>query len=123
MDFLVFKANHDQHYALNIADLDRIITVDSITAMPGTPPAVVGLICLSGELIPIVDVSLLFAGEAEMTDLVLICRGKEKYGIMIEAVSEIVRDNVPDDCQFLDVMDLEREAGSLQVRVSTVELF
>ena len=109
MDFLCFVANHSKEYAINIADLVYIVSNPVVTSVPGTPPAIVGMTKFHGELIAVIDMSIMFSGDSENANDMLVFNTVEKIGVLIEDVHKIVRDDLPDGCEFIDIHDFKRE--------------
>lgn len=49
-----------EEYAVNILKVKEIIEYDTLTKVPGTPPAIRGVINLRGNVVPVVDLALRF---------------------------------------------------------------
>lgn len=123
MDFLVFKTNHDLDYAINIADLVAIVNPGPIARVPGTYPAVVGMTKFHDELIAVIDTHVLFHGEPRDAPLMMVMQSKQKYGVLIQSVSNIHRGEVPDDVRFIDPHDYEKSVLGFDKEAVRVELF
>ncbi len=52
--FLVFRIGRE-YYSIDIMKIKKIDPVEEITRVPNTPPFVLGVISLRGEIIPILD--------------------------------------------------------------------
>lgn len=123
MDFLVFTTNHGMEYAVNIADLEAIINPGPITAVPGTPKGVIGLISYHGRLLPVIDTHELYHDKHEPSDLMMIMRHTEPYGVLIKKVSNLNRGDVPEDVRFIDPYDYRNSILGFNKEAVRVELF
>jgi len=108
---------------MNLAEIVAVIEPGPITGVPGTPKGIVGVLSFRGELIPVVDVAELYHNKREPANLMLIVQSKEKYGILIKSVSDIVRGEVPSNVKFIDPYDYERSVLGLNKDTVCVELF
>lgn len=108
MDFLCFKANHGKQFAILLTDAVSIIADPVVTHVPGTNRSVSGMTKYLDELIAIVDVSIAFSGESENGKTVIVVNGKDHFGIKVEEISGIVRNQLPFDCALIDVKDFEK---------------
>ena len=128
MDFLCFSNDAEREYAVNIADLIAITTIENITSVPGTFNYIKGIFIYHNEIIPIIDLQHFCYDEPCSNDnnLVVILQGnQEKYGLLINTVGKIVRGNVPEDIRFLDSKDFERtiKSGVSPNNSTNIELF
>jgi chemotaxis signal transduction protein len=126
MDFISFKA-HRQLYAVRIDEAVATMLKPPITAVPGTIPAVCGMFSYLGELIPVVDISMLYFGEEDVTAThVIIVVGDHKYAILVESIHDIIRQDVPSDVMYLSIHDIENAVMNRTEVVSEserIELF
>ena len=60
--YLTFKLG-EEIYGLEILKVQEIIGIMKVTAVPGTPPFIRGVINLRGKIIPVVDLRLKFSME------------------------------------------------------------
>ncbi len=123
MDFLCFTANFGKEYAANITDLVGIVDHPVITAVPGTHEALIGMTMYRGNIIAVVDLATVCSGNYGKADTMLVLRGSNLYGIMVENVSDIKRGEVPEDVTFIDAHDLENTATHEKFTGDHVELF
>lgn len=85
-----------QEYALDIADVQEIVQVpDTITAVPGAPGHVLGLISLRRRLLPLVSLRSLFAlADAELDEhhriVVVALPGGGQIGLVTDTVKEVL---------------------------------
>ncbi|RMG20642.1 MAG: purine-binding chemotaxis protein CheW [Deltaproteobacteria bacterium] len=93
-EFLAFWLAGER-YALPIDALREIVRLPAVTEVPRTPPHVLGVATLRGEVLPILDLRpRLGLAEAEPTSKarVLVVRSEEgPAGLLVEAVEEVVR--------------------------------
>lgn len=123
MDFLCFTANCGQKYAIKISELVAISAKPEITVVPGTKPHIVGVIMRQNELVPIVDIALLYSGVVGDSHFLIIMDGHQKFGVLVEEIHEIVRGDVPTEVRFMDVHDFETSVATYDASASHIELF
>lgn len=84
-----------ERYAINIMDVEEIIRMSEITAVPKAPDFVEGIINLRERVIPVVDLKKrINMGEAsldENTRIVVVNMNSKRIGLIIDAVDEIIR--------------------------------
>lgn len=84
-----------ERYAINIMDVEEIIRLTEITAVPKAPDFVEGIINLRERVIPVVDLKKrINLGEAtydENTRIIVVVLNGKRIGLIIDAVDEIVR--------------------------------
>lgn len=89
----------EERYGLDIAKVYEIIRHQPITAIPGAPAAVEGIINLRGRIIPVVDLRTRFrmarAEPTRATRIVVAETAGTRVGLIVDAVSEVL--NVPAD--------------------------
>ena len=93
---LVSFSVNQQEYAIAIEDVREIVQIpDTVTEVPKSPPHIIGLINLRDQLLPLVDLRLLFALEPrhpdDKTRIVVVSCGGHTTGILVDAVSEVLR--------------------------------
>lgn len=97
--FVVFKVN-DEAYGVDIATVESIIKMQAITAVPHAPAFIEGVTNLRGTILPVMDLRKRFGIETtpptKDTRIVVIEMGGLTVGIIVDAVSEVVR--VPEEC-------------------------
>ena len=59
MKVLIFEVNQE-FYAIDILDVERILTQDNITEMPDTLPIVAGVMNYESSIMPVIDLSKKF---------------------------------------------------------------
>ncbi len=89
----------NEFYGINIAMVESIIKVQAITQLPQTPHYVKGVTNLRGSVLPVIDLRTRFAldikEDTKQTRIMIVTLGTIKAGIIVDAVSEVLR--VPDD--------------------------
>ena len=80
-------------YAIDIAAVREIIRPQPITAVPQTPPDVMGVINLRSSVVPVLDLrlrcGLAAAPESRSTRIIVVQAGAESVGLIVDAVSEV----------------------------------
>lgn len=79
-------------YAVDLRNVREVFQVDTITPVPGMPPALVGVTNVRGAVIPIMDLRRMLgvptAGPAPQY-AVIIKHGNHQVGVLVERVPEI----------------------------------
>lgn len=85
----------NEHYAVDVAIVDSIIKIQSITAVPHAPVFVEGITNLRGTVLPVIDLRRRFSLPAEAptkeTRIVVVEMNGTKVGIIVDAVTEVLR--------------------------------
>ncbi len=94
-------------YAIPVETLTEIIIPQKIFPVPTTPPHVVGVINLRGNIVPIVDIRAALALPQQSTpnQIVIIEHSTVTLGIIVDNVSEVV--SVP----LNDVLSVPADGG------------
>jgi len=125
--FLTFALGGEE-YGVNILRVQGIQGWDRCTAIPNTPPYVLGVINLRGAIVPIVDLRRRFglpAAEFGPTTVVIVVkvarqRQERTLGLVVDAVSEVC--NVqPEDCKPPPDFGASVETGFVQGLVTVNE--
>jgi len=79
-------------YAVTVDILVEIIIPQKIFPVPTTPPHVIGVISLRGNIVPIVDIrpALSLPPATGITQVAIMRIGSTTIGIVVDAVSEVV---------------------------------
>lgn len=85
----------EEYHALDIACVREIITWRSITHLPSSPDFLEGIIDLRGRVIPVIDLRKRLKLDAAPVDrqtrIVVVETGTQMFGLVVDAVSEILR--------------------------------
>ena len=86
----------NEHYGVDIATVEGIIKLQSITAVPRAPAFVEGVTNLRGEVLPVIDLRKRFGLGADEkrgkdTRIIVVVMGGKKVGMVVDAVSEVLR--------------------------------
>jgi purine-binding chemotaxis protein CheW len=88
-----------EEYAFGVGEIREIIRYQPVTPIPRCPDYILGLISLRGEIVPVIDMKRrLSLGEASVEGepmIVIVSRGEESVGFLVENISGIIR--VPED--------------------------
>jgi purine-binding chemotaxis protein CheW len=92
-EFITFSAG-GQAYCLEITQIREIRRWTPVTALPHTPPDVLGVMNLRGAVIPIFDLAARFGLGAtpanERNVVIVAAMGATTVGLLVESVSEIL---------------------------------
>lgn len=89
---LTFVIGEDA-YAVHISCVTEIIEMQTITAMPNTPPHVRGIINLRGQVIPVVDVRISLGLPERTYDsrtCIVVVHEESPVGLVVDTVREVV---------------------------------
>lgn len=91
---VIFKLNHED-YGINIMHVNEIIRKQEITPMPNTRSYVMGVTNIRGKVIPVICLKDMLGipeqQEDENTRIIVINYGEKTVGLMVDAVSEIIK--------------------------------
>ena len=84
-----------ESYGVEISRVQEIDRMQTITVVPQAPPFVEGVINLRGRITPVVDLRTRFglpkAEPTPLTRIVVVKAGEEWVGLVVDAVSEVLR--------------------------------
>ncbi len=84
-----------ESYGVEIGRVQEIDRMQAITVVPQAPPFVEGVINLRGRITPVVDLRTRFglpkAEPTPLTRIVVVKAGEEWVGLVVDAVSEVLR--------------------------------
>lgn len=80
----------DERLAVDLSHVSEVFEIDSITSVPGMPPALIGVANLRGTIVPIVDLhpSLGLPSVAAPHYAIVIRQGVQHIGVLIDEVPE-----------------------------------
>jgi purine-binding chemotaxis protein CheW len=85
----------NEFYGINIAVVESIIKMQSITQLPQTPTYLKGVTNLRGTVLPVIDLRNRFGLDAQkdtrQTRIIIVTMGNIKVGMMVDGVSEVLR--------------------------------
>jgi purine-binding chemotaxis protein CheW len=99
--FLSFRLDAED-YAIEIGEIYEIVRLTPLTEVPRTPKAILGVISLRGEAVPVFDLQRMLGTEREghvsrlppasgSTRVVILQTEKGLAGILVDAVDQVVR--------------------------------
>ena len=94
---LVIFELENEFYGINIAVVESIIKLQTITQLPQTPTYVKGVTNLRGSVLPIIDLRIRFGlntqQDTRQTSVIIVTMGKIKVGMVVDGVTEVLRIN------------------------------
>lgn len=85
----------NEEFAIHIAHVQEINRMTEITRMPNAPAFIDGLVNLRGNIIPVLNLRRRFGlaerGRDDATRIIIVDAGSQKTGIVVDAVSEVLR--------------------------------
>jgi purine-binding chemotaxis protein CheW len=88
-----------EEYAVNVAQVQEIVRLSTLTKVPRSPAYVEGVVNLRGRIVPVVDLARRFelAGQerTKATRVIITAVGGRTVGMLVDAVTEVLR--LPDD--------------------------
>ncbi|WP_347491434.1 chemotaxis protein CheW [Desulfoscipio sp. XC116] len=92
LQIVVFSVS-DQFWGIDIASVYEIIRLEKITPIPQAPAYVEGVINIRGQVVPAVNLNVLFsAGALERTDnsrMIVVETEHNKFALIVDAVYEV----------------------------------
>jgi purine-binding chemotaxis protein CheW len=83
-----------QHYALPLDHVIRTVRMVAFTPVPDAPRSVLGIINMAGQMLPVIDLRLLFgqtAKEPELQDLLLVVQVEgQTAAVMVDEVLDVM---------------------------------
>lgn len=84
----------DEYYGMDIAKVEGIIKMQTITSVAKAPDYVEGVVTLRGEVLPVIDLRELFAVDAAEetleTRIIVVDMGAKKVGLIVDSVTEVM---------------------------------
>jgi purine-binding chemotaxis protein CheW len=82
------------YYGIDIALVDEILPVLPITATPGAPSGILGLVDVRKQIVPVFDLHVRFGVPAPATNaearLILVSVGDESVALLVDSVEEVL---------------------------------
>ncbi|HIC88037.1 MAG TPA: chemotaxis protein CheW [Anaerolineae bacterium] len=102
-----------EFYGVTIARVQEIIPMEPVVYVPRAPEFVEGVINLRGQITPVVNLHQRFqldgdASRGKEARIVVVEMGGEKVGLMVDAVSEVLRvsrEHIEPPSQLVTTMD------------------
>lgn len=111
-------------YAICIKCLVAIVPVPEITSYPGVHEAIVGITKFRDHIIPVFDTSIVYHKTRGPSNLMIVCEGNSGlYGLLIDRVGQIMRNNVPAGVRFVDPKDYVQSIYEYRPDIERFELF
>ena len=84
-----------ESYGIDIATVESIIKMQTITLLPQTKSYIIGVTNLRGTVLPVIDLRIRFGLESRQvsrqTRIIIATIGNLKIGVLVDAVSEVLR--------------------------------
>ncbi len=113
-------------YGVEIDKVQEIIRAAEITAVPGAPAHVRGVINLRGKIIPVVDLRVRFSMPASAASdeqrIIVVEPGKKRLGMLVDSVSHVIRlpsaaiEDIPEEAVTVDANYI-KGVGKLERRL------
>ena len=91
---VVFELSGES-YGIDIAAVESIVKMQTITQLPKAPVYIKGVTNLRGAVLPVIDLRTRFGLEvqeiARETRIIVVFMGDIKVGVVVDAVSEVLR--------------------------------
>jgi purine-binding chemotaxis protein CheW len=85
----------NEHYGVDIASVESIVKLQSITSVPQAPAFVEGVTNLRGTVLPVIDLRKRFGLQnrdaSKDNRIVVVSLNKTKVGMIVDSVSEVLR--------------------------------
>lgn len=94
VQLVTFRLGQEE-YAVNVAQVQEIVRLTTITAVPRSASYVEGVVNLRGRIVPVIDLACRFGlarRERSKTSRIVITEvGGRTVGMLVDAVSEVLR--------------------------------
>lgn len=91
---VIFKLNNDD-FGLEIMNVNEIIRMQELTAMPNTSAYILGVTNIRGKVIPVISMKKILGMEESSDDdrtrIIVASLGEKTYGFKVDSVSEIIK--------------------------------
>ena len=82
-----------ESYAIATRHVRRVVKLERLTSIPGTPEPLVGVINLQGEILPVFDLRVLFGivrqGPTEWSRVVVLGEDRDEFGVLADSTQEV----------------------------------
>ncbi|HCA80949.1 MAG TPA: chemotaxis protein CheW [Bacteroidetes bacterium] len=89
MEIIVFRLAFET-YGIETAFVREVYPLKDITPLPGTPPFVVGIINVRGQIVSVIDLKKFFnlpeKGMGELNRVIILCNEQMEFGILADVV-------------------------------------
>jgi purine-binding chemotaxis protein CheW len=110
-DLLPFTIG-DQTFAVFTDQIDATAEARPVAALPKAPPAIVGVVCVRGRMITVLDAAAIMASSEKQwpatLPFVLVLRGDDQLGL----VAETCRDTVTISAEDVEATDSSDQSGA-----------
>jgi purine-binding chemotaxis protein CheW len=110
-------------YGVELARVQEVLRPQPITRVPGTAPALAGVIHLRGRIVPVVDLRVLLALATtdETSFLIVVRSGDGPVGLLVDAIGDVERELEGERSPALpEPATAERAASGPPVVASTI---
>lgn len=89
MEIIVFRLAYET-YGIETAFVREVYPLKDITALPGTPSYVLGIINVRGQIVSVIDLKKFFnlpeRGLGELNKVIILCNERMEFGILADVV-------------------------------------
>ena len=94
-EYVIFKLNGEEHYGIDIRNVENIEKLIPITRVPYSEHFVEGVVNLRGVIIPVVDLRRRFGIEKRELDdesrIIIVNMSELKVGMIVDSSSEVLK--------------------------------
>lgn len=94
MEALEFVLAYER-YALDVSFVREVHPLKDITALPGTPPFIAGIVNVRGRIVSVIDLKRFFdlpaKGLTDLNKVVILDDGQMEFGLLVDAVIAVHR--------------------------------
>ena len=91
---LVLFALDDQRFALALSSVERVVRVVDVTPLPSAPPSVLGIVNVSGDVVPVYNLRRRFhlpEREIDLSDQLMIATtSRQTVALLVDSVSGVL---------------------------------
>ncbi len=94
MELLLFSLGTEEVFGINVFKVREITHTPKITRAPNLPPAIAGLVCLRGSIIPVISLAAIVVGGASScsNEMMMVTEfNRHVQGFLMQGIERIVR--------------------------------
>jgi purine-binding chemotaxis protein CheW len=92
LTIVAFRLAHE-HYGIETAAVREVLPLQALTPLPGTPPFVLGIINVRGEILSVLDLKKFFdlpeRGLTDLNTVIVLQSEKMTFGILADAIFDV----------------------------------
>ena len=119
-DSIASSIKTEEEYCINLMQIREIITYTEPTRLPGKETAILGILNIRGELVPLLDLAHRLNHELdyEKSKIIITYKGNEKIGLLVQSVRDVV-DYYDSEIESVPSTEIDFISGIIKKEVQT----